>query len=317
MGILYIGDFITKNGPSIVDINLTNNFEKNKIFKEQINKKINLNLIKKICFSDIILISGVSLKGLMSIVIGKIFFKKSLFIMHGSLKEEEKFHKVAFKRKAMEQLQLIFSNRIICVSELFSKKVKKIYRIEESKISFIDNGVEEKTVVKIKIKRENLILTTGGGRKEKGVLNVAKAINEIKNLNLELIVVGEKCQDTEEIKKFKFVKYLNFLDYEKLMVLMEETNIFIQNSIYEPFGMAPLEAAQRGCKIIVSKDVCSRELLEQGTYYCVEDNNDIDEIKINILNAINSSVLPIFKERRTWEYVAKEYMDEIKNVLKG
>lgn len=311
MKVLYIGDFISKNGPSIVDINLFNNLKKIGIKQEQINKKINIKFLKEIYKNKVILISGVSFKGIISMLLGKLLKKNILFIMHGSLKIESNFRKISIKRKLMEYLQLKFCCEIICVSEDFSKKIKGLYPKFSKKIIFINNGINLEKKKKNYLK-EKIILILGGGRKEKGVLNVIKAIHEIKKLEFNVIVVGENCKDSEKIKKYKFVKYLNFLEHDNLMLLMEKAEIFIQNSIYESFGIAPLEAAVRNCKIILSKGVNSRILLKEDTYYCIKNNGDIEEIKKNIVTSIIESKLPIFKESRNWEKVAEEYIKEIK-----
>lgn len=311
MEVLYIGDFISKNGPSIVDINLFNNLKKKGIKKEQINKKINKKFLKKIYLNRVILISGVSLKGLISIILGKLLKKNTLFIMHGSLKFESNFRKVSFKRKIIEYLQLEFSNKIICVSEGFSKKIKELYPKFSNKIIFINSGIDLKKE-KLFFSKEKIILIVGGGRREKGVLNVVKAINKIEKLNYVIVVVGENEKDTKEIRKFRFVKYLSFLEHDKLISLMEKAEIFIQNSFYESFGIAPLEAAQKNCKIILSKNVNSRMILKENTYYCIENNEDIEEIKQNIELSVLESRFPIFKENRDWKKVAEEYMKEIK-----
>lgn len=311
MKILYIGDFISKNGPSMVDINLFDNLKKEEITKEQINKIIDINFLKKIYFNEIILTSGVSLKGAISSLLGKILRKKVLFVMHGSLKKESNFRAISLKRKAIEYCQIKFSSKIICVSENFSKEIKKIYPKFVQKIIFINNGIDLENNKK-NVLKENIILTVGGGRKEKGVLDVAKAVSKIESKKYILIVVGENGRDTDEIKKFDFVKYLNFLEHDKLMLLMEKAEIFVQNSDYEPFGIAPLEAAARKCKLILSQNVSSKVLLKEKTYYCIKNNKDIDEIKRNLEASITEEKFPAFKEKRTWEKVAQEYIRVIK-----
>ena len=59
MKVLYLGDFKKKNGPSMVDINLTNKLDK-KVIKVQIDKNYK-STVKHIKSVDIVNISGVSM----------------------------------------------------------------------------------------------------------------------------------------------------------------------------------------------------------------------------------------------------------------
>jgi len=307
--VLYIGDFLKKNGPSRVDINITNNLNSLKINKEQINRKINVCFIKKIFISDIINVSGVSLKGLLALIFAKIFNKKSTFIMHGTLKIEKEYRKVKKYRIVMEYLQIKLANKIICVSKKLSDLVKKNYCLNNLAICHINNGIDLKKNISSKVKKDKyLALTTGGGRKEKGIIYICKAIEKLNDKNIKLIVVGEDGLDTEKIKKYKFVDYLGFVSHDILLHLMRKSNIFIQNSLYEPYCISVLEAIESGCKLILSNNIGALEIININNRYIVK-YNDVDSICFLINELMNMEKnVKIDMMANTWEEIANAYL---------
>ncbi len=308
MKILYLGDFKKMNGPSMVDINLTNKLE-DKVLKVQIDGKY-MPILKDIKNSDIVNISGVSAKGVVCSIFSKIYGKKVTYIMHGGLKIESKYRNIKFNRKLYEIIILKFSNKVICVSEKFEEKIKEEYNLKNT--TYINNGIDiKKDIKECEIKKEkHQILTVGGGRQEKGILNICKAVELLNNVNIKLIVVGEDGRDTEHIKAYSFVEYKGFVSHNELLTLMEKSNIFIQNSYCESFGITVLEAMMNQCNIIISKDVGAPiEHLEDYTV----DSDDINKISMLLSNLLNDNskqnIDMKFVDNLTWDVAAENYLN--------
>lgn len=318
--VLYIGDYIKKNGPSIVDINLNKHFSSNDITREQINQKINFTFLNKIFNADIINVSGVSFKGVLAIIIAKFFFKKTTFIMHGSLVIEKKYRNISKYRILFEKLLIFFVDQIICVSENFANRIEKKYSLYKYKITYVNNGVKiENNSINNFDKNKFHILTVGGGRREKGIIYLCKAISLLHDKNIKLIVVGGDGIDTEKIKSYDFVNYLGFISQKKLFKLMEDSAIFMQNSLYEPFGMTPLEAGQRKCKLILSKNIGALSLIDIDSKFIVDPKNinRISNLVNEILNNNNYeySNINFNYNEISWEKRAREYFDIWKSLL--
>lgn len=322
MEILYIGDFLKKNGPSQVDINLTQNLLGMQIYKEQINKKFTLNFLKNLKKSSIIVISGVSFKGTITSIFAKIFSKKVIFIMHGALKIEKNYRHIPLIRQIFEKIKIKTSDKIICVSKIFSENVKEIYNKDSSKITYINNGVnlEKFCVLKNKIRKQNMV-TLGGGREEKGVLNICRSIESIKkqkNINIDkLIVIGEDGQNKEEICKYDFVEWKGFLSHEQVVEIFNENKYFIQNSFYEPFGIAPVEAYLSKCQVICSNQVPSSLLLNIDSSNLHNPYN-IEEISENIKKHISNKDLKNNLKNmkiKTWKDIGIEYKKLFQSIL--
>ena len=186
--------------------------------------------------------------------------------------------------KRYEAIVYDASDRIVCVSKSCMKFVQKQFPKYGNKMDYIYNVVD---VNKIKnvcqekkyLRQGNKILSVGGGMRRKNNLTIAKTID--KNFdNLEYIVVGDMLEDGEEIKKFGFVTWIRHLTHETLLQLMNETDLYIQNSTFETFGLAIIEALYAGCSLLVSQAVGCMELFETITDMDIiyDTSNEIEKI---------------------------------------
>jgi len=228
--------------------------------------------------------------------------------MHGSLKKESEFRTIKKYRIFMELLQMNFTNKIICVSKLLSNVVKDLYEnIDADKICYIHSGADSIDLVEhSKEKDKYRIITTGGGRKEKGVLYICKAIEKLKMKDIKLFVAGENGIDSEEIKNYNFVQYLGFLKHKDLLKIIKKSNIFIQNSIYESFGLSIIEAALYNCKLVLSKNIGALEVLVIEQKYIV-DFDDINYIAKIIKELIFHKHQKVILHVDRWNDVAEKY----------
>lgn len=278
MFILYIGNFVSGNGPSTVDQSLLKVGEE--IYPLQATKKyISTNELKAIYKCDICHISAVSIKGLIVGVLCKLLGKKITFTMHGTLKIERNFRKIKKHRLLTELLLIKISNKVFTVSDCLGQKVKSLYKNEEYKIISIPNGINNYKI-KNTIKEFNSITCIGGGRKEKRVLDVCKAVNLLnkKGENIIINVLGEDSEDTEKIKKYNFVNYYGFIPQEKVLNILSKTKVFIQYSEYEPFSLSIFDAMQFNCNIIASNHVGAIEYLNELDLKKISISNNSDEL---------------------------------------
>lgn len=66
---------------------------------------------------------------------------------------------------------------------------------------------------------------------------------------------------------FDFVDHRGALDHGEAMVLMDEAAIFTSPSIYEPFGLAALEAARAGAALVLADIPTYRELWQDAALF--------------------------------------------------
>ena len=86
-----------------------------------------------------------------------------------------------------------------------------------------------------------------------------------------LIVAGESsCKHGSTRRMPGSVSFLGVLEENDLFALFRESDLYICTSIYEPFGLAPLEAALCGCAILANDIPSLREVWGEGALYFVD-----------------------------------------------
>ncbi len=84
---------------------------------------------------------------------------------------------------------------------------------------------------------------------------------------MPLVVVGEEQCDGAHAGVLKGVELHGVLSEPGILELFANSAVYVCTSLYEPFGLAPLEAAQCGCAI-VARDIASlREVWEKAALY--------------------------------------------------
>jgi glycosyltransferase involved in cell wall biosynthesis len=160
------------------------------------------------------------------------------------------------------------SKAVIAVSDYVKKEIINYYEIQSNKVITIHNGIDLKEFndvrrigLKDKLGVSNIILFMGGYSKRKGIHILLKALAEIKEKDWVLIIIG-----SGDLKsKKEIINLINFLNIknkiinisnisrELLKSILFEADIFVHPALYEPFGIAILEAMATGKAIIATR----------------------------------------------------------------
>ena len=283
--------------------------------------------------ADILLICSKSKINYTAINIAKRTRKKIIYLVHGCASYEAVIKNPFISEEQLNAIKryeaIVYdaSDRIVCVSKSCMKFVQKQFPKYGNKMDYIYNVVD---VNKIKnvcqekkyLRQGNKILSVGGGMRRKNNLTIAKTID--KNFdNLEYIVVGDMLEDGEEIKKFGFVTWIRHLTHETLLQLMNETDLYIQNSTFETFGLAIIEALYAGCSLLVSQAVGCMELFETITDMDIiyDTSNEIEiseKIKYLLQNPNNRRLRHGFKvELISRKYQYSQWREIIRKLSRG
>ena len=312
MCILYIGDIIKHNGPSSVDIALLDEFNRNKIKVKffQANSRNFFKLIIMILQSNVVHCSGVCFSGVVAFFISKVFFKKCTFTMHGFLKKEAEFRYLTKVQLYNESILMLLANRIFPVSYSLASLVDKY----KYKITVIPNGIDDNKKTELKNKDINLITCVGGGRIEKNhyeVFRVIEYLNKNLNLNIKVNLFGEHGPETKYFKQFDFLTDFGFSDKQHVISSLDESCIFIQNSKYEPFSLAIVDAIQSHCYVISSNNVGANYFIEESDGFSISlDEKDLIDkiiylININRFGFVNPKIKYKFM---SWNEVSFQYL---------
>ena len=323
MRVLFAGDYRANTGPSTVNRYLKRYLppgtgylnQKNAFFKAA-------EAAVKTLWADVIIFSGLS--GIDSLVfrIARAFHKKTIYIMHGSVAYENKINEISNPgEEKLEEIHLTHSDMILCVSETFMDWMHAHYPELKGKTRCLPNGIdwrirdECKSAASSAQKRQNTIMTIGGGIPRKNVLPVCRAvqfIRETEGMDLKLLVLGRDEKHTEKIKAFEFVEYMGKLDRSEALKHYFRARLFIQNSLFDTFGMAPIEALLSGCSILLSRHVGAASVM-QGIEKndIIEDCQNEKELARKILNVLrrpnNDRLLSgIDEEKTSFEHRAKQ-----------
>lgn len=286
--IYIMGDFITDTGPAIVNKNYYK-YLQNYAYVCKSNNKIKriIDILLKIRKCNVVIISGLSKLQLLGCKMAKKFNKEVIYLMHGYAKIEYETNEIEEQKRVLTDIEdevLKKADKIVCVSEIFSQLLVKYRPDLKNKVTFVNNGIDN---IKISHKKKNeeifTIITVGGGMKRKNNLNICKAIDKIDSIKIKFIVIGKKDKDGEEISRYKFVDYYDHLPHEEVLKKMEESDLYVQNSYFETFGLSIFESIACGCKILISKNVGALSIIENiDDDMIINNSNDIEEIESKI-----------------------------------
>ncbi|HBY0419141.1 TPA: glycosyltransferase family 1 protein [Klebsiella variicola] len=163
---------------------------------------------------------------------------------------------------------------ILTVSEFSKKEISKEYNIDEERLNVIYNAVGDKFLKKNigvdeKIIKEQYFLTVSSTAYHKNFHGLIKAFVRT-NLDYKLKIVGgsDKIFPQGNIDKLdNRIEMLGRVTDEELIFLYQNATAFIFPSLYEGFGIPPLEAQAVGCPVISSDQASMPEVLGDSVIY--------------------------------------------------
>ncbi|MBC2581567.1 glycosyltransferase family 1 protein [Clostridium sp. DJ247] len=240
-------------------------------------------------------------------------------------------------RKIKQTLTPISINRaaaIIAVSESTKKDIIEYFPQVEDKIKVIYPGKPDfkriydkehiEYIKKIYGIEGNYILAVGTLEPRKNIVSLLKAFEKIykKIKDIKLVLVGNKGWLYEDIftqasaaECFKNIVYTGYVDQEHITTLYSGAQMFVYPSLYEGFGLPPLEAMCCGVPVVVSNTSSLPEVVGDAGVYC--NPHSVDSISEAILRVLNNNELRkelTYKglkqcEKFSWEKTADSIID--------
>lgn len=223
-------------------------------------------------------------------------------------------------------------NHIISISESTKKDLINIFDVDEKKITVVPLGVDldkfKKIIFEIEEEKSFLLYvgSRGGYKNFFGFINAFVASKRLKN-NFNIIAFGGGKFSDEEKKYFyeiglkeQQVRQISG-DDEVLNRLYQTAAAFIYPSLYEGFGLPPLEAMAAGCPVVCSNTSSMPEVVrDAGEYF---DPKSIEEIVFSIENVIFSNNLrkKLIEsgyrnaQKFSWNNCSSKTIDVYRNIL--
>lgn len=298
-----IGDYRTGTGPANVTFEYLIRFPKGTLCQKARSKPARvIEIIFKTLISDIVLCSGYSGQNLVAIKFAHLFGRPLAYLMHGCVEHENAINGVPDEEmNRIERATIKGSDAVFAVSERFEKWLKERYPEEKDKIFHVLNGVDfptgkvsaydnkadiDEVNKTMPARNKSMIFSVGGGMPRKQIRIICEAIEKLNTFRRErgeqelfLVVTGAKGNDDEVIGRYPFVDNRGLVPKEELKQIYQESILFIQNSCFETFGLAPMEALSNRCSILLSDKIGAIEVIDglkdEDIVYDDKDTNEI------------------------------------------
>jgi glycosyltransferase involved in cell wall biosynthesis len=178
----------------------------------------------------------------------------------------------AYARTSMS-IATHWSSRVLTVSEASKRDILKYFRVPASKIDVIYNAIDERfgeppTEEEIERVRERyqlhdpFVLYAGNIKPHKNLERLIEAFHTLRRGDLEhvkLLIIGDEISKYATLRRavhryklHKHVRFFGFVPNQTLAVLYRLAGVFVFPSLYEGFGLPPLEAMASGTPVITS-----------------------------------------------------------------
>lgn len=223
------------------------------------------------------------------------------------------------------------SLKIITVSNFSRKEIVNLLNIPEEKVGVIYNAVSQDF---IELSRDNFenkygeyILSVASLDPRKNFKNLVLSFNKLNLKGTKLVIVGSENKVFADQKLKSLIQenpniiLTGYVTDEELIGLYRNATFFIFPSLYEGFGLPPLEAMACGCPVVVSNAASLPEVCGDAAYYVNPYNvESIAEGMYKVLTdeTLRQSLIQKGIERAklfSWEKSAKEHIRVFEEVL--
>ena len=287
-----------------------------------------LEIVVKTVRADAVVYSAFSAQNLWGFAIAKFFHRPSFYLMHGSIRYEDLLNQETNPVMIRQEAAMLKStDYILAVSRSFEQWLKQHYPKYSHKIYTLTNGIDWNKLENSRRKKKKVpgqILSVGGGMPRKNILSLCKAIEQIyqeePDCPLKLIVLGAEGKDSAALRKYPFVEDRGLVSHKETLACMAESTLYIQNSSFETFGLAPVEALLQGCSLLVSSNVGAASVMTTiQENDMIENPKNLEELMSKIRFALKNPnaerlLQGIDRELTSVEYRQKELLALVKRL---
>jgi glycosyltransferase involved in cell wall biosynthesis len=163
------------------------------------------------------------------------------------------------------------------------------------------------------------VLAVSSHNPNKNFRRVVEAIRHLSATGTQLVIAGAHDSRVyrQNLKLPDGARTLGYVSDPELKALYENAACFVFASLYEGFGLPPLEAMTCGCPVVVSRAASLPELLDGAAIFC--DPYDPEDIAAAIQRAFQAppgaaNKLKTFAMKFSWEKCARETLEVLERL---
>ncbi|MEO6213273.1 MAG: glycosyltransferase family 1 protein [Vicinamibacterales bacterium] len=236
------------------------------------------------------------------------------------------------------------ATRVLTVSEASKRDILRYFRVPESKIDVIYNAIDERLEeapgaegMRLVQERYQLndpfILYAGNIKPHKNLERLIEAFHTLRTNgfeNVKLLIIGDEISKYASLRRavhrhklHKHVRFFGFVPDKTLAALYRLASVFVFPSLYEGFGLPPLEAMASGTPVITSNVSSLPEVV--GDAALLIDPYDSNDIASAIRRVLTEPALAADLRRRglarvkefSWERSVARVREIYEEVLTG
>jgi glycosyltransferase involved in cell wall biosynthesis len=218
------------------------------------------------------------------------------------------------------------SKKLLTVSVFSKDEILAVYGVDKKKIEIVHCAVSANFHFLEKEAAEKYILAVSSLNYQKNFHALIQAFNLLTDKSVRLYLVGAINKNfadhklVEDIENNPNIKFMGRVDDDELIQLYSKAQCFVYPSLYEGFGIPPLEAQACGCPCVVSNAASLPEVCADSVVYC--DPFDVSDMAKKIQLVVNDEVLRAelrakgFEniKRFSWEKSAKQIIQIIEGL---
>ncbi len=216
--------------------------------------------------------------------------------------------------------------RVIAVSQFTKNEIEKLLAIPDARIEVVYNAIDERflhghateadreLIAQRYLVNYPFILYAGAIRPHKNVVRIIEAFSALKSelqkeqryLDLKLIIIGDDLSSHPRLRRTVVrsavqndVRFLGFVPIEVLRIFYDVAKIFVFPSLYEGFGLPPLEAMAHGTPVVTSNTSSLPEVV--GNAALLVNPENVFEIRRGLQRALLDSALREQMKQRGYE----------------
>jgi len=187
--------------------------------------------------------------------------------------------------------------KILTDSHFSESELIKYCRLSPDKIAVVPLGVDHmnrlhsdcNVFTKHRLGEKPYILAVSSLSPHKNYMRLAQAFNLFRNEDVDIVIAGganpKVFSDSNFSSSQANVHFLGYVNDSELRALYERAHCFVYPSLYEGFGLPPLEAMVCGCPVIVSDAASLKEVCGAAALYCDPKSHEDIADKISLLLA--------------------------------